>query len=126
MMITDVRIKLASEEDKGDCLAYCQIVFDDMFIVNDIKVIRSTKGTTVAMPSRKLSSKCPHCRFKNMLKAKFCNNCGKRLLTIRPENEAYYADVAHPLTQECRAAVNEAVLRAYRDEQAIVNCIPAG
>jgi stage V sporulation protein G len=126
MIITDVRIKLAPDGDNNDCLAYCQIVFDDVFIVNDIKVIKGTKGVVVAMPSRKLTAKCPNCRFKNMLKAKFCNNCGQRMQMLKPENEAYYADVAHPLTQECRAVVNDAVLRAFRDEQAIANCIPAG
>jgi stage V sporulation protein G len=31
------------------------------------------------MPSRKLCDHCPACHEKNHLKARFCNNCGRRL-----------------------------------------------
>ena len=58
MVITEVRIKLM--EDNNERLqAFCSVTFDDAFVVRDLKIIEGTKGSFVAMPSRKLTDRCP-------------------------------------------------------------------
>ena len=52
MEITDIKIRKATAE--GKLKAYVNVTFDDCFVVHDIKVIGGSKGTFVAMPSRKL------------------------------------------------------------------------
>ena len=78
MEITEVRIKLM--EDSDDRLqAFCSITIDDCFVIRDLKIIEGTSGPFVAMPSRKLTSHCPHCGTKNHLRSGYCNSCGGRL-----------------------------------------------
>ena len=50
MEITEVKIYPASE---GKLKAYATMVFDNCFIVRDLKVIKSDKGLFVSMPSRR-------------------------------------------------------------------------
>ena len=51
MKITEVRVFLAGEERlKG----YANIIFDDCFIVRDVKIIHGNTDLFVAMPSKKL------------------------------------------------------------------------
>jgi len=52
MKITEVKVFPAKEES-GRLKAYATIVFDDSFIVRDLKVIEGHKGLFVSMPSRK-------------------------------------------------------------------------
>lgn len=52
MKITEVKVFPAKEEG-GRLKAYATIVFDDSFIVRDLKVIEGHKGLFVSMPSRK-------------------------------------------------------------------------
>ncbi len=53
MTITDVRIR---KFDNGSRMkASASVTFDDAFVVHDIKVIESTGGLFVAMPSKRLS-----------------------------------------------------------------------
>ena len=120
MEITEVRIKLMG--DPNDRLkAFCSITFDGSFVVRDLKVIQGGKGPFVAMPSRKLTDKCPKCGSKNNLRAAFCNDCGHRL---RPDRAVkgqdgrakLYADVAHPINSSCRDLIQESVLKAYDEE----------
>ena len=51
MEITGVKVYLAN--DSGRLKAYATIVFDDCFIVRDLKVIEGSKGYFVSMPSRR-------------------------------------------------------------------------
>jgi stage V sporulation protein G len=51
MKITEVKVFPA--KDNGRLKAYATIVFDDCFIVRDLKVIEGNKGLFVSMPSRK-------------------------------------------------------------------------
>ena len=77
MVITEVRIKLM--EDNNERLqAFCSVTFDDAFVVRDLKIIEGTKGSFVAMPSRKLTDRCSSCGCKNHLRARFCNQCGHK------------------------------------------------
>mgnify|MGYP000632754326 CR=1 FL=1 len=50
MEITEVRITL---RDEGRLRAFASITFDNWFVVRGLKIIESTNGTFVAMPSRK-------------------------------------------------------------------------
>ena len=51
MEITEVKVYLAKES--GRLKAYATIVFDNCFIVRDLKVIEGDKGFFVSMPSRR-------------------------------------------------------------------------
>ena len=121
MVITEVRIKLM--EDNNERLqAFCSITFDDCFVIRDLKIIEGTKGSFVAMPSRKLTDRCPQCGSKNHLRARHCNQCGTRL----DENRALrdmdgraklHADIAHPINSSCRESIQIAILRAFQEEK---------
>jgi stage V sporulation protein G len=51
MVITEVKI-YAAREKSGRLKAYATIVFDNAFIVRDLKIIEGEKGLFVSMPSR--------------------------------------------------------------------------
>jgi stage V sporulation protein G len=119
--ITEVRIKLM--EDNNERLqAFCSVTFDDAFVVRDLKIIEGTKGSFVAMPSRKLTDRCPQCGCKNHLRGRFCNQCGGRLDEDRATRDAdgrakLHADIAHPINSACREVIQTAVLKSYHEEK---------
>ena len=51
MEITDVRIRKVNTA--GKMRAVVSIVFDDLFVVHDIKIIQGDRGLFIAMPSRR-------------------------------------------------------------------------
>lgn len=121
MEITEVRIKLM-EDNNERLLAFCSITFDDAFVVRDLKIIEGAKGCFVAMPSRKLTDRCPSCGYKNHLRARFCNQCGLKLndeRAIRDQDgrAKLHADIAHPINSACREVIQGAVIRAYEEER---------
>ncbi len=121
MEITEIRIKLM--EDNNERLqAFCSVTFDDMFVVRDLKIIEGTKGSFVAMPSRKLTDRCTQCGCKNHLRARYCNACGHKLDEKRavrdPDGRAkLHADIAHPINSACREVIQTAVLKAFHQEK---------
>ena len=120
MEITEVRIKLM-EDNNERLLAFCSITFDDMFVIRDLKIIEGGKGSFVAMPSRKLTDRCPQCGCKNHLRARHCNQCGHKLDEDRATRDAdgrakLHADIAHPINSACREVVQTAILKAYQAE----------
>jgi len=121
VVITEVRIKLM--EDNNERLqAFCSVTFDDAFVVRDLKIIEGTKGSFVAMPSRKLTDRCPQCGSKNHLRARFCNQCGSKLDEDRATRDAdgrvkLHADIAHPINSACREVIQSAVIKAYQQER---------
>lgn len=120
MEISEVRIKLM--DDAGDRLAaFCSVTFDNSFVVRDLKIIEGTNGPFVAMPSRKLTARCPQCGCKNHLRAGYCNQCGLRLnedRVARDENgrAKLYADIAHPINARCRELIQDRIVQAYYEE----------
>ena len=122
MKITEIRIKLMTHlEDRKDKLrGFCSVTFDNEIVIRDLKIIEGTKGLFVAMPSRKLMARCPHCGCKNSLRARFCNDCGRSVAKRgRPSNidsRKLYADVAHPINAETRGRLQEAILAGYQLE----------
>lgn len=123
MVITEVRIKLMEDNNENERLqAFCSVTFDDAFVVRDLKIIEGTKGSFVAMPSRKLTDRCNGCGCKNHLRARFCNQCGGKLDEDRATRDAngrvkLHADIAHPINSACREVIQNAVLRAYAMER---------
>lgn len=121
MEITEVKVKLV--ESRSDRLqAFCSITIDNSFVVRDLKIIEGAKGMFVAMPSRKIMERCPHCGGKNHVRAKFCNECGQRLdLSINDKDEGkskLHADIAHPISSECREIIQNKILTAFYQEKA--------
>src|SRR5947209_2408331 len=110
-------------EDNNERLqAFCSVTFDDAFVVRDLKIIEGTKGSFVAMPSRKLTDRCPGCGSKNHLRARYCNACGHKLDENRAVRDAdgrakLHADIAHPINSACREVIQSAVIRSYQEER---------
>jgi stage V sporulation protein G len=123
VVITEVRIKLMEDNNENERLqAFCSVTFDNAFVVRDLKIIEGTKGSFVAMPSRKLTDRCHQCGCKNHLRARFCNQCGNKLDENRALRDAdgrakLHADIAHPINSGCREIIQSAVIKAYQEER---------
>jgi stage V sporulation protein G len=120
VVITEVRVKLMDANHER-LLAFCSITLGGMFVIRDLKIIDGLKGIFIAMPSRKLTDRCPECAFKNHLRARFCNHCGLALdedRALRPMEGRVklHADIAHPIHSQCRDMMQRAILKAYEDE----------
>ena len=120
MEITEVKVKLM-EEKRDRLQAFCTITLDNEFVIRDLKIIEGAKGYFVAMPSRKLTDKCPKCSGKNQLRAKFCGDCGARLNENRaPKDERgrakLHADIAHPINQACRERMQAKIVESFKGE----------
>jgi stage V sporulation protein G len=120
MEITEVRVKLV-EENNERLRAFCSLTLDGDFVIRDLKVIDGTNGSFVAMPSRKLTDRCPKCGTKNHLRSRFCNECGSKLGENRAPRGGdgrmrLHADIAHPINSACRERIQNAVIEAYEEE----------
>ena len=120
MTITEVRIKLV-ERGAERLLAFCSITIDAAFVIRDLKLIEGPAAPFVAMPSRKLTTHCGSCGFKNPLRANFCNQCGGRLtngLSLREDDGRMrlYADIAHPINAACRDMLQKRIVAEYEAE----------
>ncbi len=120
MNITEIRIKLVGDpQDK--LRGFASITIDSELVVRDIKIIEGGKGLFVAMPSRKLHDRCPQCACKNPLRARHCNDCGRRLRDQRGGADErgrvrLYADIAHPIHQDGRDHLQRLIVDAYESE----------
>ncbi len=120
MEISEVKVKLMGA--RSDRLkAFCSVTIDKEFVIRDLKIIEGTNGMFVAMPSRKITDKCPTCSGKNHLRAKFCNECGSRLNENRAGRDVegrskLHADIAHPINSACRERMQKAIVVAYAEE----------
>jgi len=82
MEITEVKVFPVTDGEK--LMAYATIVFDNAFIIRDLKIIRGgTKGLFVSMPSRK-------------------------------RKDGTFRDVVHPLNPETRSMIEERVVQEYK------------
>lgn len=121
MVITEVRIKLV-EENNERLMAFCSITLDNAFVIRDLKIIEGTKGLFVAMPSRKLTDRCPRCGSKNHLRGRYCNACGGHLDENRAPRDhdgraKLHADIAHPINSTCREIMQMAIIKSFQDEK---------
>jgi stage V sporulation protein G len=120
MDITEVRVKLVTNPSER-LRAFCSVTLNGDFVIRDLKVIEGLNGAFVAMPSRKLSDRCPRCGCKNHLRARFCNECGTHLKENRAPKDGQgraklHADIAHPINAACRERIQNAVVEAYEAE----------
>ncbi len=120
MMVTEVKIKLVVRTDDR-LLAFASITFDRCFVVRDIKIIQGASAVFVAMPSRKMSDRCPSCSAKNHLQARFCNHCGREQSGRNVRHDRHgraelHADIVHPINFEYRQDIHNAVLKGYDEE----------
>lgn len=119
--ITEVRVKLVEGGRQEKLKAFCSITIDDAFVIRDLKIIEGTKGLFVAMPSRKLTVRCPKCGSKNQVRSNYCAECGKGLPADRTPRGRdgrmkLHADIAHPIHSECREAIQSRVLEDFHGE----------
>ncbi len=80
MEITEVRVSPIEGDEK--LKGFATVIFDNEFVVRDLKIINGQKGLFVAMPSRKMK-------------------------------DGSFKDVAHPLNNEMRRKLEDAVLKEY-------------
>lgn len=124
MDITEVRVKLLTAYDGDEKLrGFCSITFDDEYVVRDIKIIEGARGLFVAMPSRRVTARCPKCGNKNHIRARFCNDCGVALKPRRQNNgeqgqTRLFVDIAHPINQHMRQLVHDSIMKEFHNEVA--------
>lgn len=125
MNITEVKV-IPRTREEGKLRAYATITFDNAFVVRDLKVIEGNKGLFVAMPSRKIRQSCPNCGHRNVIRSKYCNQCGNNIESLMrtsmsspAEGEQFddHRDIAHPITPEAREYIQGKVLEAYRQKK---------
>lgn len=120
MNITEIRVKLV-RDPRDKLRGFASITIEGELVVRDIKIIEGGKGLFVAMPSRKLHDRCPSCAGKNPLRARHCNDCGRRLSEQRGAADdrgkvRLYADIAHPIHQDGRDHLQHLIVHAYEAE----------
>ena len=118
MEITEVRVFLKDSDDKK-LKAYVTITFDDSFVVRDLKIIDGNRGLFVAMPSRKAKENCAQCSHKNVVRSRYCSQCGVMLPhkeNVEYDYQAEHRDIAHPITVDAREYVQGRVLDAFAEE----------
>ncbi len=116
--ITEIRVFLKDSPDEK-LKAYGSITFDNVFVVRDLKVIEGIKGLFVAMPSKKIKEPCQICHHKNVIRSKYCNQCGTQLEIreqMRRDHQSEHIDIAHPIVAEAREYIQGKVLEAYYQE----------
>lgn len=122
MEITKACIKLVEGQNER-FHAFCDVVLDDLLVIRDIKLIQDGSGRfLIAMPSRKISDRCPDCGQKNHLLARYCNGCGEKLAEDRFSRSStgravLFADMVHPTTTAFRFRIQTAVIEAYLQEK---------
>ena len=118
MEITHVEIVLPWSAPPN-FLAYCSVELDGCLVVHGLRLIGGGAGRFVAMPSKKMTDRCPGCAAQNAFDARYCDQCGRE----RPDRPAEgdgpkgkgYRDIAHPITSAFREQLNAAVCKAYED-----------
>jgi stage V sporulation protein G len=121
--ITDIRIRLSETGGAGgNLLGMAEVIFNNVFVVKEFRIIEGPKKRFVAPPTRPITDHCPRCDRTNDMRFHYCGHCGWKLKENRAErrkdNGKYdlYREVAHPITDECRMMIQKEVLRAYDEE----------
>lgn len=125
MTITEVSILFPESHKKPTPLrAFASVTIDGLFTIHEMKVIQGPKGLFVCMPARKVVDSCPTCNAKNVLKARYCGECGHRLAMNRIHidstgRQRTHIDIAHPINAKGRVIVEHAVMKAYHEAAAL-------
>ena len=123
MKITEIRVKLVDGDPTRQRLrAFCSLTFDNAFVVRDLKVLEGNQGYFVAMPSRKMTFRCPNCRQRNAIGSNYCSQCGVSLAGFDPcanmtdvSPSKLYVDIVHPINQETRSFLQNLILNKYEE-----------
>lgn len=130
MEITEVKISLREGANKK-LKAYATVIFDNCFVVRNIKVIEGNNGLFVAMPARKMKQFCPRCGKRIEIRSKYCSQCGAQLPPPprdlgEMKNSQLHQDIAHPINQQFRDYLQKRVLDAYNEEKQKASAKGAG
>ncbi|MDD3590224.1 MAG: SpoVG family protein [Thermoguttaceae bacterium] len=122
MRITEIRVKLIDgDESRQRLRAFCTLAFDNAFVVRDLKILEGSQGYFVAMPSRKLTIRCPGCRQKNSVGSNYCSQCGCDLRRLNNYSNTppykLYVDIVHPINASARDVIHRAIIDAYEQEK---------
>lgn len=79
-----IEVKIFKAKKRGAVLAYANVILDNKFIIRGITLLGTEKGRFVSMPSRKLR-----------------------------DGERNYRDICHPLNNEVRQSLTNAIFDAY-------------
>ena len=136
MEITEVDVKLHQSHDR--LRAFCAVVFDDCFVVKDVKVLERSDGSLLlSMPDRELADRCPFCKSQTPYKYVRCGKCGAQLAPDREPVDPdtgrtiRYACVAYPLNMDYRREMERRIFSAYRlavefEDDSIRSCAGCG
>lgn len=114
MDISEVRVvRVPGREDK--LRAFCSLTIDGELAIRELRLIEGPGRLFVAMPSRKVAERCPSCGSRNVLRAKFCDECGSRLPARMAADTRLHADIVHPIHAEARARLEGRIVEAYRE-----------
>lgn len=146
MNVTEVRMQLVQQPENGkrrptQIKAFCSVTLDRLLVIHNVKVIEGPGGFFISFPSVPVTDKCPFCRRRNALTARFCCACGAQLDSNRGKSpcgqchgDCYvgegkdrrrcrrcggsglvtlYSDVAHPINTGLRDRFEDAILDAY-------------
>ncbi len=120
MQIKRIRVELARRPTTGgnDLIrAFVTLIVTGPmgdFMVRNLKVVAGHDGREfVAMPSRKIETRCPGCDGKNEVMARYCNWCGREIKWSPSERVRTHVDVFHPLDEFARENMDRYVLSEY-------------
>lgn len=91
MEITNVKVRLV--EGHPTIRATASVVFDNCFVVHDLKIIEGRKGIFVGMPGRVMKGL---------------------------DDEVNRVDVVHPINQEFRGYLSDKVMKEYWKKKILV------
>jgi stage V sporulation protein G len=111
--ITEVKVYV---KQKGRLRGFSRITFNDSFVVRGLKIIEGDQGLFIAMPNRRIKRRCPECGFSNPIGHNYCGKCGLTLPDPDYRDRRHeHRDIAHPINNETRDMIEEAVLQKYRN-----------
>jgi DNA-binding cell septation regulator SpoVG len=120
MNVTRVSVYPLSVPGNPRLLAHGEVCLDGDLVVRDVRVVRLPNGKTiVAMPSLMARVDCPRCRESQPWSHRYCRACGVRMSGRSPADRPAFRDVAFPVNAPARAALEDAVLGAYREEMGV-------
>lgn len=127
MNVTEVRVYLFPDP-RHKLLGFAKVILDGCLALHDLKIVSGGKGPFVCMPTRKIRDRC-RCGVGNPLMSDFCSRCGRDLPRDRrfckecggkgcercrgSGKAKLFEDTAHPVTQEFRILLTEAILKEY-------------
>ncbi len=99
MQITELSFVLPDNKANGRLLAYVTAVFDDSFLVSDIRLISGDHGYFLSMPDKRALAPCKECGRPCEYTNRFCSHCGK---PFSADVNRKHLEVAYPINSDFR------------------------